>query len=51
MPSIPVLLHILALMLQIYASYGGLLMQLTADPKQLEDIDVDQAIYLLMKKV
>ena len=37
--------------LQVYVSYGGLLMQLTGDPKRLEDLDIDQNIYLLMRKV
>lgn len=32
-------------------SYGGLLMQLTGDPKRLEDLDIDQNVYLLMRKV
>lgn len=36
---------------QVYVSYGGLLMQLTGDPKRLEDLDIDQNIYLLMRKV
>lgn len=36
---------------QVYVSYGGLLMQLTGDPKRLEDLDVDQSIYLLLRKV
>lgn len=36
---------------QVYVSYGGLLMQLTGDPKRLEDLDVDQNIYLLCRKV
>ncbi|PSC76122.1 DNA-directed RNA polymerases II and V subunit 8A-like [Micractinium conductrix] len=35
----------------VYVSYGGLLMQLTGDPKRLEDLDIDQNIYLLMRKV
>ena len=38
-------------LLQVYVSYGGLLMQLTGDPKRLEDLDIDQNIYLLMRKV
>ena len=36
---------------QVYVSYGGLLMQLTGDPKRLEYLDIDQNIYLLMRKV
>ena len=35
----------------VYASFGGLLMQLTGEPKRLEDLDIDQNIYLLMRKV
>lgn len=36
---------------QVYASYGGLLMQLTGEPKRLEELDVDQNVYLLCRKV
>lgn len=36
---------------EVYVSFGGLLMQLTGDPKQLEKLDIDQTIYLLIKKV
>ena len=35
----------------VYASFGGLLMQLTGEPKRLEDLDIDQNIYLLIRKV
>jgi len=35
----------------VYVSFGGLLMQLTGDPKRLEDLDLDQNIYLLMRKL
>ena len=35
----------------VYISFGGLLMQLTGDPRRLEDIDVDQNIYLLIRKI
>jgi DNA-directed RNA polymerase I, II, and III subunit RPABC3 len=36
---------------EVYASFGGLLMQLSGDPKKLEDLDVDNTLYLLMRKV
>ena len=36
---------------QVFASFGGLLMQLSGDPKRLEDLDVDQALYILIRKV
>eukprot|EP00929_Paragymnodinium_shiwhaense_P119907 TRINITY_DN91818_c0_g1_i1.p1 TRINITY_DN91818_c0_g1~~TRINITY_DN91818_c0_g1_i1.p1 ORF type:complete len:157 (+),score=40.53 TRINITY_DN91818_c0_g1_i1:163-633(+) len=35
----------------VFASYGGLLMRLGSDSKQLQDFHVGDAIYLLMKKV
>lgn len=35
----------------VYVSFGGLLMQLTGDPKRLEELDIDQNIYLLIRKV
>jgi DNA-directed RNA polymerase I, II, and III subunit RPABC3 len=35
----------------VFVSFGGLLMQLSGDPKRLEDLDVDNTIYLLMRKV
>lgn len=35
----------------VYISYGGLLMQLTGDPKKLEDLDLDLNVYLLIKKL
>ena len=35
---------------QVYASFGGLLMQLSGAPKDLEALDVDQSVYLLMRK-
>ncbi|KAI8109567.1 hypothetical protein M9434_000849 [Picochlorum sp. BPE23] len=35
----------------VFVSFGGLLMQLSGDPKRLEDLDVDNNIYLLMRKV
>lgn len=40
-----------SLCMQVYVSYGGLLMQLTGDPKRLEDLDIDQNIYMLIRKV
>ena len=35
----------------VYVSFGGLLMQLTGDPKRVEDLDLDQTVYLLIRKV
>merc|ERR1712196_303228 len=35
----------------VFASYGGLLMRLASDPRQLQDFHVGDSIYLLMKKV
>ena len=36
---------------EVYISFGGLLMQLTGDPKKLESLEVDNNVYLLMRKV
>lgn len=36
---------------EVYISFGGLLMQLIGDPKKLEDLEVDNPVYLLMRKV
>ena len=35
----------------VYISFGGLLMQLTGDPKRVEDLDLDQTVYLLIRKL
>lgn len=35
----------------VFVSFGGLLMQLTGDPKRLEELELDQNVYLLMRKV
>ena len=35
----------------VFVSFGGLLMQLSGDPKRLEDLDIDNNIYLLLRKV
>jgi len=40
-----------SLKVAIYVSYGGLLMMLKGDPRNLQGIDVDTRIYLLMRKV
>merc|ERR1712000_415504 len=37
--------------LAIYASFGGLLMKLEGDPRNLHEIQLDQRIYLLVRKV
>ena len=39
-----------AVMADVFVSFGGLLMQLTGEPKRLQDLDLDQNIYLLMRK-
>ncbi|KAL6785442.1 RPB8 [Auxenochlorella protothecoides x Auxenochlorella symbiontica] len=36
---------------EVFVSFGGLLMQLIGDPKRLADLDVDEDIFLLLKKV
>jgi DNA-directed RNA polymerase I, II, and III subunit RPABC3 len=36
---------------EVYVSFGGLLMQLTGDPKKLQVIELDKHIYLLMRRV
>lgn len=35
----------------VFVSFGGLLMQLSGDPKRLEDLDIDNNVYLLLRKV
>ena len=35
---------------EVYVSFGGLLMLLTGDPKALDRLDLDNRIYLLIKK-
>lgn len=35
----------------VYASFGGLLLQLTAEPKTLEALELDQGLYLLCRRV
>ena len=34
-----------------YVSFGGLLMNLKVDPKNLQDVEIDDRIYLLMRVV
>ena len=36
---------------EVYISFGGLLLQLIGDPKKLETLEVDNSIYLLVRKV
>lgn len=36
---------------EVYISFGGLLMLLVGDPKKLQDLEVDSSVYLLMRKV
>jgi DNA-directed RNA polymerase I, II, and III subunit RPABC3 len=35
---------------QVYFSFGGLLMQLTGDVDKLQELQVDSNVYLLLKK-
>merc|ERR1739848_121438 len=37
--------------IEVYISYGGLLMQLTGDPAILEKLELDDSVYLLLKKL
>jgi hypothetical protein len=37
--------------LEIYFSFGGLLMRLAGDPTKLRTIAVDSAVYLLVRKL
>jgi hypothetical protein len=37
--------------IEVYMSFGGLLMRMRGDPKKLEDLEVDTNLYLLMRKV
>lgn len=39
-----------AAQVQIYVSFGGLLMQLTGDVDKLHELQVDSNVYLLLKK-
>jgi DNA-directed RNA polymerase I, II, and III subunit RPABC3 len=32
-------------------SFGGLLMHLKADPKNLQDVDIDNRLYVLIRKI
>lgn len=36
---------------EVFISFGGLLMQLSGDPRRLADLDVDEDVFLLLKKV
>lgn len=38
-------------LMEIYASFGGLLMCLKGDPADLDKLTVDKRIYLLIKKI
>lgn len=35
----------------VTVSFGGLLMQLKADPKNLQDVDIDNRLYVLIRKI
>lgn len=36
---------------EVFVSYGGLLMLLAGDPRKLSHLEVDSSLYLLMRKV
>ena len=36
---------------EVYVSFGGLLMLLAGDPKKLQELEVDLPVYLLMRRV
>ena len=36
---------------EVYISFGGLLLQLIGDPKKLESLEVDNSVYLLIRKL
>ncbi|XP_065341399.1 DNA-directed RNA polymerases I, II, and III subunit RPABC3-like isoform X4 [Cloeon dipterum] len=38
-------------LLSVYASFGGLLMRLQGDASNFQALEVDQAVYLLIKKI
>ena len=33
------------------ASFGGLLMRIKADPKNLQEVDIDNRVYVLIRKI
>ncbi len=37
--------------MEVFVSFGGLLMKLAGDPAKLEPIEVDNNVYLLLKKL
>ena len=37
--------------LEVFASFGGLLMSIKGEPRSLRKMEVDQRIYCLLKKV
>lgn len=39
------------LKVNVFISFGGLLMLLSGDPKKLEDLQLDSSVYLLVRKV
>lgn len=39
------------LRVEVYISYGGLLMLLAGDPNKLQELEVDAPVYLLVRKV
>lgn len=36
---------------EVYVSFGGLLMKLVGDPAKLKVLSVDEKLYLLMRKL
>jgi hypothetical protein len=35
----------------VTASFGGLLMRIKADPKNLQEVDIDKRMYVLIRKI
>jgi len=35
----------------VIASFGGLLMRIKADPKNLQEVDIDNRVYVLIRKI
>ncbi len=51
LPTNPALCPPFQMRVEVYVSFGGLLLQLVGDPKKMERLEVDSCLYLLMKRV
>lgn len=49
--ALPPPLLLLQMRVEVYISFGGLLLLLVGDPKKMERLEVDSSLYLLMKRV